>query len=341
MTTTDYSKPIASVIVPVFNRRKLALRSVRSLLDQDFELPYEIVVVDDGSTDGVGDLLATLDAKVCVYRQKNQGAAAARLTGVKHARAPIVLFHDSDDFATRKKVSSLTNALQSNPECVFSYGKVQDVDGNVVRDDQWIDGILEDETGVIEDPFRKLFRDNVLAVNAMAFATYREIALQCGEGRSFYKVSEDNDMQLRIALCGKFAFVATITTICFLRRDDGLSNSHGRVRANAYKLHSTEDIFRHLRSPDAEICEVMRERVETMWPFVMAGLLMMGDFEFARKMFSIGPRQGRWWKLLGRIPSAVRGATNVEPQRYPAWVVAAVKAACSMRDRFRKTNDGT
>lgn len=88
--------PEVSVVMPTYNRRATVLRAVRSVLDQSFR-DWELIVVDDGSTDGTSALLDGLDPRVRVIVQENGGAAAARNVGVAACRGRSITFLDSDD----------------------------------------------------------------------------------------------------------------------------------------------------------------------------------------------------------------------------------------------------
>jgi glycosyltransferase involved in cell wall biosynthesis len=87
----------ASVIIPTYNRALELSRSIASVLNQTFG-EFELVVVDDGSTDHTKDIINSFDdARIQYHYTPNQGAAAARNFGVQQARADIVAFLDSDD----------------------------------------------------------------------------------------------------------------------------------------------------------------------------------------------------------------------------------------------------
>lgn len=91
--------PVVSVIVPFYDIEECVDDCMRSLLSQDFE-QYEVVCVDDGSTDRTGALLegyAAADSRVRVYHTENLGLSEARNTGVRAARAELVSFVDGDD----------------------------------------------------------------------------------------------------------------------------------------------------------------------------------------------------------------------------------------------------
>lgn len=90
-----------SVVMPVYNVAEYVQRAVESVLKQDMP-DFELICVDDGSTDGSGELLEALaktDARMKVIRQKNGGAACARNAGMDIARGEYLFFHDSDDWA--------------------------------------------------------------------------------------------------------------------------------------------------------------------------------------------------------------------------------------------------
>ena len=87
----------ASVVVSTYNRRDLALRTARTLLQQDCPLSeYEIIVVVDGSTDGTAMALRGLSPRVRVLEQENRGLAGARNTGARASNGELLIFLDDD-----------------------------------------------------------------------------------------------------------------------------------------------------------------------------------------------------------------------------------------------------
>jgi glycosyltransferase involved in cell wall biosynthesis len=85
-----------SVIIPAFNREVLIAATLRSVLAQEYR-DFEIIVVDDGSTDKTVEIVAQFGEQVLLFRQSNQGPGPARNLGVKHATGEYLVFLDSDD----------------------------------------------------------------------------------------------------------------------------------------------------------------------------------------------------------------------------------------------------
>lgn len=88
-----------SVIIPVYNKREFVGRCIESVLAQDFD-SFEVIVVDDGSSDGgasLVDMLAKADSRVTVVHQENGGVTAARRVGLARSSGEYVMFVDADD----------------------------------------------------------------------------------------------------------------------------------------------------------------------------------------------------------------------------------------------------
>jgi len=109
-----------SIIIPVFNRALKVSRAISSVLYQTFT-DYEIIVVDDGSTDGTREALRQFGNKISFIRhQSNLGVSAARNTGIKGSDAPLVAFLDSDDYWLPEKLGAQISFFKSHPEAMIS-----------------------------------------------------------------------------------------------------------------------------------------------------------------------------------------------------------------------------
>lgn len=103
-----------SVIIPTYNRRELIVRSLASVLLQK-EVSFELIVVDDGSTDGTPEMIHLKFPQVTLIKQSNAGPAAARNRGVEAARGDWMAFLDSDDEWKPGKLAAQLDYLKSRP----------------------------------------------------------------------------------------------------------------------------------------------------------------------------------------------------------------------------------
>jgi glycosyltransferase involved in cell wall biosynthesis len=107
-----------SVIVPTYNRARKVTRAIESVLRQSFR-DFEIVVVDDGSTDGTNEALAAIDGKInSIFHETNQGVSAARNTGIQTSQAPLISLLDSDDYWYPEKLDCQVAFFNDHPEAV-------------------------------------------------------------------------------------------------------------------------------------------------------------------------------------------------------------------------------
>lgn len=104
-----------SVVIPTYNRCELLKRALQSVYSQSL-LPSEVVVVDDGSTDGTNAMIRKEFPEVTYYSQENSGVSSARNLGIHHASGDWLAFLDSDDEWLPEKLLRQTKALSANPE---------------------------------------------------------------------------------------------------------------------------------------------------------------------------------------------------------------------------------
>ena len=116
--TTRTKNPAVSVIIPTYNRGWILKEAVDSVLAQDFT-DFELIVVDDGSTDDSREILNSFGQKIIVLRQPNQGVSAARNRGIAAARAQLVALLDSDDLWLPQKLTRQVAFFKIKPEALI------------------------------------------------------------------------------------------------------------------------------------------------------------------------------------------------------------------------------
>ena len=131
------NRPIISIIVPVYNVESYLERCIESILNQSFK-EFELILVNDGSTDGCKDICneyKTKDKRIKVIHKENGGLSSARNAGLDIARGKYIGFVDSDDFINKDMYKILFDTIQANNSdmVICDYYKVNEDDINKFR----------------------------------------------------------------------------------------------------------------------------------------------------------------------------------------------------------------
>lgn len=128
---------VISVVVPLYNKARYVSATLQSIRKQTI-VEFEVIVVDDGSTDG-GDAIAAgfPDPRFRLVRQKNSGPGAARNRGVREARAPYIAFLDSDDCWKPTFLEHHLRTLEENTDAAASASATFDASGEIPSPKQW------------------------------------------------------------------------------------------------------------------------------------------------------------------------------------------------------------
>lgn len=121
----------ASVIIPAYNASQTLGAALNSVLDQQLP-PYEVIVVDDGSTDQTSEVAAAYQDRLPIklIQQKNQGLGAARNTGMNAAQGTHWAFLDADDLWSWNKLAAAQRTFQNHPNLKWLYTPVFEWDAN-------------------------------------------------------------------------------------------------------------------------------------------------------------------------------------------------------------------
>lgn len=181
-----------SVIIPVYNARDYLIRCVDSVLAQTFK-DFELILVDDGSTDNSGiicDELAKKDYRIRVIHKKNGGANQARYYGVQKSNSQWVTFVDADD-TIKPRALDLLYSMHEGADIVVGFINVPQKPIKPVTKDKCIDELLGGQ-GYPSCPTAKLFNKSLLSFDVFNFS--KEIVM-----------GEDLIMNLRILLKTKLS----------------------------------------------------------------------------------------------------------------------------------------
>lgn len=194
-----------SVIIPTYNRADLLGEAIDSVLSQSLP-PHELIVVNDGSTDGTAALLDSYGSAVIAIHQENQGRSNARNTGMKRATGDLIAFLDSDDRLTPDSLRVRATFLAEHPEYDVVYSRTWQVDasGQPVAE---FHPRAHHPTG---DLFPALICNNLGAISAYLF---RRACLNDTEGfEPGRELLEDFDFFARMAVNHRFGFLDAVVS---------------------------------------------------------------------------------------------------------------------------------
>jgi glycosyltransferase involved in cell wall biosynthesis len=228
--------PDVSVVVPTYNRAHLLRPSLDSLLAQE-GVTLEVIVVDDGSSDGTAAMLAGLgDARVRPVLRPHCGIAAARNAGVAAARAPFVAFHDSDDLALPGRLARPVAYMRAHPDVdlVIQNGRMLPPENEPAGEEApWIAAPVAHQLARRPVGVAEVFRWNLGQLQGMCF-TRRSLAAT-GPLDGSFRILDDLDLVLRVALRFRAVFLDA-PAFAYRRHAGGVARDRRTVREEAIRL---------------------------------------------------------------------------------------------------------
>ncbi len=201
MKNISSQKPLVSVIIPTFNRGHIIARSVDSVLAQTFT-DYEIIVVDDGSTDNTGEFLKKHygDRIQYISQSVNKGLANARNRGIEASRGTYIAILDDDDLWLPEKLALQVELLKKDPELSLAYCGTMKVNSR----GELIEEIRPSQRGQI---FEAMLYQNCLLGPASVAIFPRAVLRASGMFDAGLSSCADWDLWIRMARNGKVDFV--------------------------------------------------------------------------------------------------------------------------------------
>lgn len=126
--------PKVSVIIPTYNRSQYLRNSIDSVLNQSYQ-DFELIVVDDGSTDDSKEVLSKFNGRIRYFYQENMGVSAARNKGIREAKGEYIAFLDSDDTWAPEKLEKQMLLFKNKPEVSLQYSFARYKDNDLNYDD--------------------------------------------------------------------------------------------------------------------------------------------------------------------------------------------------------------
>jgi glycosyltransferase involved in cell wall biosynthesis len=296
-----------SVVIPLFNKAPHIRRAIDSVLGQTFR-DFEVVVVDDGSTDGGPERVGGGDGRIRLVRQRRAGAAAARNAGIRAARGRLIAFLDADDSYNPGFLGEILRLAARYP-AAGAYGTSLEV----VREDGtrrlWRSSALRRaraEDVLIGDYFGAVLDGPVISASSSAVPA--RVFERVGLFPEGVELGEDLDMWMRIGARFPIALSGYVGAV--YHREAANRTDNGRIRGVEYELVRTGERLLSSSGLDGAQRAHLRDYVARYQITTAYHLILLGQRDRARRMLR-GCRTRRflphksWWLLWTLLPTSV------------------------------------
>lgn len=243
-----------SIIMPVYNAFKYLETAVSSVLDQTYQ-KFELILVDDGSSDGSGELcetLALVDSRVRVIHQKNKGVAAARNAGLDAARGEYIGWVDSDDLVHSEMFEIMLAHMEHHGADIVQCSHTRDPEQ------------MDKKTGNIEilgniDSLKRIYRSHYTNACALWSKVYRaELfeGIRFAEGTAF----EDDEIVPLLLECSPKTVFFEAKLYCYMKRESSIVTAPKVENIVALTTHLVNRMMR-FESLNEELYNMAREHL--------------------------------------------------------------------------------
>lgn len=311
--------PTVSIILPTYNRARFLSQALESIRGQQWT-DWELIIVDDGSTDEtaeiIGGLTAGIEQPVKFVQQKNQGAYGARNTGLHHATGKYIAFYDSDDLWLSHHLQDCVDALEANPDVDWVYGACRMVNHatgeEVAPSTFYVNGQRR--------PFMELkshAADRLMIIDDPQIVQYQiKHGLFCGLQNSVirkrvfaeqripaFRVGEDQLLTINSLISGfRLAYYDRVHVVYRIHAESTSAGAQSVAGNSERAIHSVADAHASLLDNTdipRSIRMAVRKRLqeEYFWKLGYATLWMNGRHTEALKMCRLGLRHWPWdWR---------------------------------------------
>lgn len=208
-----------TVVIPLYNKERHIKRAIKSVIQQTYQ-DFEIIIVDDGSTDkSVDEAMKVKDYRIRIVQKKNGGVSSARNKGVEESNYNFIGFLDADDAWKPDFLESISNLIEKYPEAgayCTAYG-IKKEDGTLAISKNF-NSFEKDWHGIIDNYFKYALKDSLICTSAVVIS--KRVFNDLGGFPLGIKMGEDLDMWIRIALNYKIVYLNRICSTYFQDSDN-------------------------------------------------------------------------------------------------------------------------
>lgn len=238
-----------SVVIPAYNAARSIERAVDSVLTQTFQA-WEIVVIDDGSTDDIRAVVKKYGPAIRYIDQKeNKGVSAARNQGIAQSTGDWIAFFDADDEWLPTKLERQMRILTENPQLKWCACNMERMKNNI---SQAPSISLEKQKQLISDQTVPFFVGALsgLELHTSGFVIHQQVFSEIGVFNPCLLFSEDRDLWWRIAMT--YPLIGYSTDVCYRYYTDTVGSLKNKTKDRSRVLQTTCDHMRRVQELNAE-----------------------------------------------------------------------------------------
>ncbi|MCD7807059.1 MAG: glycosyltransferase [Lachnospiraceae bacterium] len=258
-------KQLISVIVPVYNIKEYLPRCVRSVIAQTYE-NLEIILVDDGSTDGTGalcDELAAEDSRIQVFHKENGGSSSARNLGIEKARGEYLGFVDSDDYISEDMYELLMEAVEQYGCEIAQVGRDE-----VAPSGERLPDICKPPQETVFIPSEDFMRELLMHRGDCSFCT-KLVHRSLFDNRKFPQGALNEDFHVMIQLLCEMKGIVSLPKQCY--------HVFYRPESNTRKI--TRNQFSRVFADNVDNADLALILVQKHWPSLTCTAERFGQYQ--------------------------------------------------------------
>lgn len=264
---------MVSVVIPTYNAKRQVVKAIRSVLAQTWAAK-QIVVVDDGSTDGTATALEEFGDQIHTITQTNMGRSRARNRGIAASTSEFVAFLDADDTWYANKLARQMQMLEHQPEASWTYCKVRliDLDGQPIESDFWPSTEGHGRVGASSVYNGILLGEIGISTSTVVVA--RSVLEEVGAFRESLRSAEDTNLWLRMAKHHKALFVPEVLAT---RRVDPHGSFLERYVSHNYSIYGFEAFIDAIENSEATTARSKEARVALLNRKLESALILLAS----------------------------------------------------------------
>lgn len=295
-----------SVVIPSYNRSGMTVDAVNSVLNQTFQ-DFEIIVVDDGSTDDTEEVLRGFSDRITYHKQTNAGVASARNRGIALSSGSYICYLDSDDLWHTEKLAIYKDAIDANPKIAFLFSDFHKHDIKLTEpytlsnSDMFPDiyNLSKNQGGKLftiegEDLLRLLFKGYPLYPST--FAVRRDVHDQFRWDPGILK-SEDFNFVLKVSRKYGFAYLSQSLTTVRVHDSNKSADFLTKNNVNLFSMKLYRDLY--VKEDTRPLCNfyISQKQFGMGKSYLKHGLLKLGISHIFQSLLY----KENWKRLIKRV----------------------------------------